>query len=207
MRSNISTRASWPARTSLAACRMLGSKWPSGPREGIRKSTNRKENTDSGKDQVCGRECLSDALIVTDITDSCLGAYQAYGFSYGIRKGREDIDRRVEPSGQAPIASLRLIELLNLLLKDSSNAARRIAFLKLCSEWMGEKVPLCASLILFQGIVENRLEVERRCGKRMGLRHYGRGEDSEFVGDERSSTISTSSAPPCEHEVHPRVRR
>jgi hypothetical protein len=133
--------------------------------------TNRKKNTDSGKDQVSGRECLSNVIIGTDITGSCLGAYQANGFSDGIRKGREDIDRRVEPSGQALIDSLRLIELSNLLLKDSSNAAGRIAFLELSSEWMGEKVLLCASLICFQGIVENRLKVGRRCGRRMSLRH------------------------------------
>ena len=159
-----------------------------GPRECIRKNTDRKKNTNSGKDQVCRRECLSNAHISTDITGSCLGAYQADGSSDGIRKGREDVDRRVEPSGQALIAGLRLIELLNLLLKDSSNAAGRVAFLELCSEWMREEVLLCASLIFFQGIVENWLEVGSRCGRRTGLRHYGRGkeEDCEFVGDERS---------------------
>ena len=86
---------------------------------------------------------------------SSLGIYQTDGFSDGIRKGREDIDRRVEPSGQTLIAGLRFIELLNLLLKDSSNAAGRVAFLELCSEWVREEVLLCASLIFFHGIVEN----------------------------------------------------
>ena len=152
MRSKISTRASWPARTSLAACEVLGLEWLA---RRHKEDTNRKKNTDSGKDQVSGRECLSNSIIGTDITGSCLGAYQADGFSDGIRKGREDIDRRVEPSGQALIASLRLFKLLNLLLKYSSNAAWRVALLELCSEWVGEKVLLCASLIFFQGIVEN----------------------------------------------------
>ena len=125
------------------------------PREGIRKNTDRKKNTNSGKDQVCRRECLSNAHISTDITGSCLGAYQADGSSDGIRKGRQNIDRRVEPFGQALIATLRLIKLLDLSSKNSSNAARRIAFLELCSEWMAQKVLLCPLSIRFQGIVKN----------------------------------------------------
>ena len=36
---------------------------------------------------------------------SCLGTYQADSFYEGIRKGKEDIDRRVETFGQALIAS------------------------------------------------------------------------------------------------------
>ena len=115
--------------------------------------------------------------------------------SDGIRKGRENIDRRVKPFGEALIASLR--KLLNLLLKDSSNAGGRVAFLELCSEWMREKVLLCASLIFFQGMGENELEVGRRCG-RMSLRHYGRDEeeDSEFVMGVRIDRREPSSRGP-----------
>ena len=152
MRSNTSNKASWPARTSLAACKIWDQ---NGPREGIRKNTDRKENTDSGKDQVCRRECLSNAHISTEITGSCLGAYQADGSSDGIRKGRENIDRRVEPFGQALIAGFRSIKLLDLSSKNSSNAARRIAFLELCGEWVPQKVLLCPLSIRFQGIVKN----------------------------------------------------
>jgi hypothetical protein len=55
--------------------------------------------------------------------------------------------------------ALRLIELLDLLLKDVENAAGRLAVLELGSEWVGAKVLLRASLVCFQGIIENKLEV------------------------------------------------
>ena len=145
MRSNITTRASWPARTSLAVCETLGLE----RRERRRRlDTNRKKNTDSRKDQVRGRECLSNALN-GNVKGSCLGTYQANSISDGIREGRQNIDRRLEPFGQALIASLRLIKLLDLLSKNSLNAARRIALLELCSEWMAQKVFLCPFSIRF----------------------------------------------------------
>jgi hypothetical protein len=50
---------------------------------------------------------------------------------------------------------LRSIELLDLLLKHSEDAAGRIASLELSSEWVGKKVLLCASFMRFQGIIEN----------------------------------------------------
>jgi len=54
---------------------------------------------------------------------------------------------------------LRLIELLDLLLKHDENAARRVAGLKLSGKRVGEKVLLCASFVRFQGIVEDQFEV------------------------------------------------
>ena len=57
------------------------------------------------------------------------------------------------------IATLRLIKFLNLLLKNSENAARRIAGLEPASEWVLKEIGLCALLVFFQGIVENELEV------------------------------------------------
>jgi hypothetical protein len=53
------------------------------------------------------------------------------------------------------IAALRLIELLDLLLKHGENAARRIAGLEPASEWVLKEIVLCAFLVRFQGIVEN----------------------------------------------------
>jgi hypothetical protein len=96
----------------------------------------------------------------TDLAGSlaCRGAYQANTFSEGIRKGTKDIDRRVEPFGQAVIGTLRPIEVLDLLLKHSSNAAGGVACLELGSERVVKKVLLCSSLIFFQGIIENLLE-------------------------------------------------
>jgi hypothetical protein len=53
------------------------------------------------------------------------------------------------------IAALRLIELLDLLLKHGENVARRIARLKPVSKWVLKEILLCALLVRFQGIVEN----------------------------------------------------
>jgi hypothetical protein len=53
------------------------------------------------------------------------------------------------------IAALRLVELLDLLLKHVENAARRIAGLEPVSEWVLKEILLCALLVRFQGIVEN----------------------------------------------------
>ena len=54
-------------------------------------------------------------------------------------------------------AELRLIELLELSLKQGENAARRIAGLEPVSEWVLKEIVLCAPIVGFQGIVENEL--------------------------------------------------
>jgi hypothetical protein len=46
-----------------------------------------------------------------------------------------------------------------LLLKDVENVARRLAELELGSEWVGEKIVLCAFFVRFQGMIENKLKV------------------------------------------------
>jgi hypothetical protein len=53
------------------------------------------------------------------------------------------------------IAALRLIELLDLLLKHGENAARRIAGLEPACEWVLKEILLCVLLVRFQSIVEN----------------------------------------------------
>jgi hypothetical protein len=52
-----------------------------------------------------------------------------------------------------------VIELLDLLSKDVENAARGVAVLELASEWVGEKILLCAFFVGFQGMIENKLKV------------------------------------------------
>jgi hypothetical protein len=60
-----------------------------------------------------------------------------------------------------------------LLLKNVENAARRVAVLEVGSERVREKVLLCASLVRFQGIIEDKLEVGGRGGSRVSVRHRG----------------------------------
>ena len=71
---------------------------------------------------------------------------------------------------------MRWIEMLDLLLKHKENAVGRFAGLELGNEWVREKVLLCASFILFQGITENLSEVGGRCGNGVRARHRGSEE-------------------------------
>jgi len=63
----------------------------------------------------------------------------------------KDVHSWAQPLGIA----LRLIELLDLLLKHGENAGRRIAGLKPASEWVLKKIMLCALFVCFQCIIEN----------------------------------------------------
>jgi hypothetical protein len=53
------------------------------------------------------------------------------------------------------VVGSRLIEFLDLLLKHGENAASRIAGFDPVSEWVREKIILCAFFVRFQGIIEN----------------------------------------------------
>jgi len=75
----------------------------------------------------------------------------------------KDVHSWVEP---LRLAALRLVELLDLLLKHGENAAWRIAGLEPIGERVLKKIILCALLVRFQGVVKNQLEV-RRCGRRV----------------------------------------
>ena len=79
-------------------------------------------------------------------------AYRADTFSDCHREGMKDVHYWVQP---LRIAALRLIELLDLLLKNGEDAARRIAGLEPVSEWVLKEILLGALLVSFQGIVEN----------------------------------------------------
>ncbi len=80
-------------------------------------------------------------------------------FSEGPREGMKDLDCWVEPSGPFFISTLRPTELLDLLLKNVENVARRVAVLELVSEWVITKILLRASFVRSEGIIKNKLEV------------------------------------------------
>ncbi len=80
-------------------------------------------------------------------------------FSERPRECMKDVYSWVEPSGPLLIAALRLIELLDLLLKHVENITRRGAVLELGSEWVITKILFYASFIRSQGIIEYKLEV------------------------------------------------
>lgn len=81
--------------------------------------------------------------------DPCPEEHQANSLSESRRKGIEDIDSWVAPFGQLVIGALGLIELMDLLLKDSENCGGRVASLKLGGEWMSKEVLLCVFFVCF----------------------------------------------------------
>ena len=83
---------------------------------------------------------------------SCSEAYRADTFSECLWEGMNNVHRWVQP---LHIAALRLIELLDLLLKRSENTASRIAGFETVGEWVREKIFLCAFFVCFQCIIEN----------------------------------------------------
>ena len=87
----------------------------------------------------------------------------------------KDVHSWVEP---LRVVGLRLIELLDKLLKHGENAASRIAGFEPVSERVGEKIVPCAFFVRFQGIVKNHLEVGR-CGSRVSERHKGHQENMQ----------------------------
>ena len=75
---------------------------------------------------------------------------------------------------------MRLIELLDLLLKDGTNGTRGIAELEPGGERMYKEVVLRALLIFVQGIIDDQLKVGgRRRDSGMSVRHGG--ESQQFV--------------------------
>ncbi len=76
------------------------------------------------------------------------------------REGIKDLDCWVKPPSPPFVSTLRLIELVDLLLKHVENVARRVAVLELVSEWVITKILLRASFVRSQGIIKNKLEVE-----------------------------------------------
>ena len=167
------------ARTDIFNClrrrkKKLASKWA---RAMVLRRTQTERRTPIPTNiAFAGENTCQMPLKNTILIDLCPGAHQANAFSERFREGVEDIYRRVQPLGQPFIAILRSIKLFGLLLKHQENAAGSVAGLELCSERVGKKIRFSASLICFQGIIENLLKARGRCGGcgsrvRMRLRH------------------------------------
>ena len=71
----------------------------------------------------------------------------------------KDLHSWIQPLDPPFISTLRLIELVDLLLKDVENAVRRVAVLELSSKRVREKIIFRPFFVRIQGIIENNLEV------------------------------------------------
>ena len=58
-----------------------------------------------------------------------------------------------------------------MLLEDFKNGGGGVAGLKSCGEWVCKEVLFRALFILFQGIVDDELEVRGRGGSSVSMRH------------------------------------
>jgi hypothetical protein len=67
----------------------------------------------------------------------------------------ENIHCWVEPPCQVFVVVSRLIEVLDLLVKQGKNGARRVAGLELGGEWVRKEVLLCLLFVCFQGMAKN----------------------------------------------------
>ena len=63
------------------------------------------------------------------------------------RKRAEDVHSWAQPLGQSLIATVRLVELSNLILKDSEYGGNRVAILQLGGKRLGKKVLLGLLLV------------------------------------------------------------
>ena len=92
-------------------------------------------------------------------------------FAKGRGEGIKDVDGRIQPFRQLVVAGRRLFELLYLGAEDGQDVGGRVAGLQLDHQWMHEKVFLGLLLILFDGSIEDGLEIGRGGRSRWSLRH------------------------------------
>ncbi len=87
------------------------------------------------------------------------GTHRANTLAKGGRERVEDIYCGVKPLGESLIAALRLIEFVGFPLKYGEDGFRRMAGFNLLGEWVGGKFFSGLLLVLFQGLVEDWLEI------------------------------------------------
>ena len=96
------------------------------------------------KATLAGENIFKQISECTSRTSSCLETYRADTFSKCLREGKKDVYSWVQPLG---ISALRLIELLDLLLKHGENGGRGIAGLEAVSERVLKKIVLGALFV------------------------------------------------------------
>jgi hypothetical protein len=126
-RQNRSMRASWLARTSLAAWAVYCHERPD---DGSKKDAYLVEDTDPSKNRTRRWKCLrqtSESLL------DCLNcrAYQPNYVSYDRRECVQDVDSWIEPIGQPFVHTLRFVDGLDLGSKDGEDSTGGFAGLDL----------------------------------------------------------------------------
>jgi hypothetical protein len=80
-----------------------------------------KEDTDACEDYTRGRKCLPKIRQRMLEASHMIETYQTNAPRDGSRKSVEDVHSWGQPLGQSLIATVRFVELSNLILKDSNN--------------------------------------------------------------------------------------
>ena len=90
--------------------------------------------------------------------DSSIGTYETDAVGDDGRKRAQDTHRWGQPLCHSLIATMRVVKLLNLVLKHGNNGTSSVARLQLGGKRVSEKVFLGLLLVGFQGSIENGLE-------------------------------------------------
>ena len=84
--------------------------------------------------------------------------YQTDSTGNSGRKRAEDVHSWAQPLGQSLVATVRLVEFSNMILKDCEYGGSRVTFLQLWGKRMGEEVFLGLFLVRLQGGLEDCFE-------------------------------------------------
>ena len=87
--------------------------------------------------------------------------YQADPLAKCLRKRIEYVDRWIKPSPQSLIASLRFLELMDLVLEYGQNVRGRIACLELGDKRVSDEILLGLCFVGLEGFLKNHVEIGR----------------------------------------------
>ena len=91
--------------------------------------------------------------------------YQTDATGDSGRKCIEDVHGRAQPLGQPLVAAVRVVKLLNLIVKYGEDGVNRVAILQLGGERMGAKVLLGLFLVGRDRSLEDSFEARGSCGR------------------------------------------
>ena len=116
------------------------------------------KDTSTNEDRLGRRECLS-APYQSKIDDRSSDIHQTDTFAEGLRKCKQNVDRRTQPSLQPLVAAPRLVELVDLVLEYGQNPCGGVAFVELGSERVRGETLSRLVLICLEGFFEDKIEI------------------------------------------------
>ena len=100
--------------------------------------------------------------------EGSIDIHQTNTFAEGLRKCKQNIHCRIEPSLQSLVVAPGLFELVDLFLKYSQSGRSRVACLELGGERMSGEILSRLLLVFLEGFFEDEFQVRGgccRCGR------------------------------------------